>query len=70
MTGWRIGYIAAPQWIADACIKLQGQYTSGACAISQMASAAALTETQEPSLKMKDTFMKRRDLVVKFVQRN
>ena len=68
MTGWRIGYIAAPQWIADACNKLQGQYTSGACAISQMASAAALTETQEPSLEMKKVFKRRRDLVVKLAK--
>ncbi|WP_075590653.1 pyridoxal phosphate-dependent aminotransferase [Labilibacter marinus] len=68
MTGWRIGYIAAPQWLADACIKLQGQYTSGACSIAQVASAAALTETQEPSLKMKEVFLRRRDLVVKMAQ--
>ncbi len=65
MTGWRIGYIAGPQWIADACNKLQGQYTSGACAISQMASVAALTQTQEPSMQMRETFLRRRDLVVK-----
>ncbi len=64
MTGWRIGYIAGPQWIADACNKLQGQYTSGACAISQMASVAALTGSQEPSVMMKASFLKRRDLVV------
>ncbi len=68
MTGWRIGYMAAPQWIADACNKLQGQYTSGACSISQMASAAALNETQEPSMKMKEVFKRRRDLVVKKAQ--
>ncbi len=64
MTGYRIGYIAAPQWIADACNKLQGQYTSGPCAISQMASVAALTGTQEPSHQMKEVFLRRRDLVV------
>ncbi len=68
MTGWRIGYLAAPQWIADACNKLQGQYTSGACSISQMASAAALNETQEPSVKMKEVFKRRRDLVVKLAK--
>ncbi|TLX73301.1 pyridoxal phosphate-dependent aminotransferase [Labilibacter sediminis] len=68
MTGWRIGYIAAPQWIADACNKLQGQYTSGACSISQMASAEALTGTQEPSEMMKETFLRRRDLVVKMAR--
>ncbi len=68
MTGWRIGYIAGPQWVADACNKLQGQYTSGACAISQMASVAALTGTQEPSVMMKESFHKRRDLVVKLAK--
>ncbi|MCW3807604.1 pyridoxal phosphate-dependent aminotransferase [Plebeiibacterium marinum] len=68
MTGWRIGYIAAPQWIADACNKLQGQYTSGACSISQMASVAALTGTQQPSFKMKEVFIRRRDLVVKMAK--
>ncbi len=68
MTGWRIGYLAAPQWIADACNKLQGQYTSGACSISQMASVAALNETQEPSMKMKEVFLRRRDLVVKLAK--
>ncbi len=68
MTGWRIGYIAGPQWIADACNKLQGQYTSGACAISQMASVAALTGPQEPSVMMKESFLKRRDLVVKLAR--
>jgi aspartate aminotransferase len=68
MTGWRIGYIAGPQWVADACNKLQGQYTSGACSISQMASVAALTETQEPSELMRQTFLRRRDLVVKMAR--
>ncbi len=68
MTGYRIGYIAAPQWIADACNKLQGQYTSGACAISQMASIAALTGPQEPSYQMKDVFLRRRNLVVQLAK--
>lgn len=68
MTGWRIGYIAAPQWIADACTKLQGQYTSGACSISQMASVAALVETQEPALKMKEVFLRRKNLVLKMAK--
>ncbi len=68
MTGWRIGYVAAPQWIADACNKLQGQFTSGACSISQIASAAALTETQEPSKEMTKVFLRRRDLVVKMAK--
>ena len=68
MTGWRIGYMAAPQAIADACVKLQGQYTSGACAVSQVASVAALTQTQAPSQKMKEVFLRRRDLVVKLAR--
>jgi aspartate aminotransferase len=68
MTGWRIGYIAAPMWIADACNKLQGQYTSGACSISQMASVAALCGTQEPSMKMRDVFLRRRNLVMKMAR--
>lgn len=68
MTGWRIGYLAAPQSIADACVRLQGQYTSGACAVSQVASAAALTQTQKPSLEMKEVFLRRRDLVVKMAR--
>ncbi len=68
MTGWRIGYMAAPQWIADACNKLQGQYTSGACSVSQMASVAALNDTQEPSLAMKQVFLRRRNLVVKLAR--
>jgi len=68
MTGWRIGYIAGPQWVADACNKLQGQYTSGACSISQMASAEALAGTQDPSYKMKEVFQRRRDLVVRLAK--
>ncbi len=68
MTGWRIGYIAAPQAIADACNKMQGQFTSGAGSISQMASVAALNETQEPSVEMTKSFLRRRDLVVKLAK--
>jgi aspartate aminotransferase len=64
MTGWRIGYIAAPQWIASACNKLQGQYTSGTCAVAQMAAKAALDGGLESSLQMLDVFRRRRDLVV------
>jgi len=64
MTGWRIGYVAAPQWIASACNKLQGQYTSGTCAVAQMAAKAALDGGLESSLKMLEVFRRRRDLVV------
>ncbi len=63
MTGWRIGFIAAPLWIAKACVKLQGQFTSGACAVAQMAALAAYTGPIEPSLIMKKAFQERRDLV-------
>jgi aspartate aminotransferase len=65
MTGWRLGYIAAPQWIANACIKLQGQYTSATCAVTQMAAVAALNGGIEPSRLMVDAFKRRRDLVVR-----
>jgi len=64
MTGWRIGYIAAPQWIAKACEKLQGQYTSSASSISQYAAIAALNGTQEPTNMMREAFKRRRDLIV------
>ncbi len=67
MTGWRIGYIAAPQVIADACSKLQGQYTSGAGTISQMAALEAIRTPPGASQEIKDmvnAFHKRRDLLV------
>ncbi|SHJ18579.1 aspartate aminotransferase [Arenibacter nanhaiticus] len=64
MTGWRIGYIGAPEWIAKACTKFQGQITSGANAIAQRATIAAL-EAPVSSIKyMIDEFHKRRDLVL------
>jgi aspartate aminotransferase len=68
MTGWRIGYIAAPQLIADACSKLQGQYTSGAGTISQMAALEAVNTVpakSEDIKKMVTAFRERRDLLVK-----
>lgn len=64
MTGWRLGYIGAPQWIADACIKMQGQFTSGANAFSQMAGAYALSADMSPTEEMKAAFLKRRDLMI------
>jgi aspartate aminotransferase len=67
MTGWRLGYIAAPQWIADACIKMQGQFTSGAASFSQKAAAYALLSDMTPSFKMTEEFHKRRDLFVKLL---
>ncbi|MFO7617480.1 MAG: pyridoxal phosphate-dependent aminotransferase [Bacteroidales bacterium] len=64
MTGWRIGYLAAPLWLAKACQKLQGQYTSGANTIAQKASIAALMGDQSVITVMVDEFRSRRDRVV------
>ncbi len=64
MTGWRIGYCAAPLWIAKAVSKLQGQYTSGASSIAQKAAEAAYTGSQECVAEMNRAFQRRRDLVV------
>jgi len=64
MTGWRIGYIGAPVWLAKACNKLQGQFTSGVCSIAQRAALAALQGTGESQRIMRDAFLRRRDLVV------
>ena len=68
MTGWRIGYIAAPKWIAKACNKIQGQLTSGASSISQMASVAALNIESSSISEMVTAFKRRRDLVVKLAR--
>ena len=65
MTGWRIGYCAAPQWLAKAVTKLQGQYTSNASSIAQKAAEAAYTGSQECIAEMNKAFERRRDLVVK-----
>lgn len=67
MTGWRIGYIAAPQWIASACNMLQGQYTSGPCSISQKAAEEALNGSQECVEQMRLAFQKRRNLIVRLI---
>ncbi len=64
MTGWRLGYMAAPKWIADSCIKLQGQYTSGASSISQKAAIAALQGDNIYTMGMNQAFKERRDLIV------
>lgn len=64
MTGWRLGYMGAPQWIAKACAKIQGQFTSGATAFGQMAGAHALTSDMEPTHKMKAAFLQRRDMMI------
>lgn len=63
MTGWRLGYIGAPVWLAKACEKMQGQFTSGTCSIAQKAGEAALMTSLEPTFKMVTEFKKRRDLV-------
>ena len=64
MTGWRIGYIAAPQWIAAACTKLQGQFTSGASGISQKATEHAMNGGGGLAADMKAAFLKRRDFMI------
>lgn len=63
MTGWRVGYIAAPKWIADGCNKVQGQITSANCSIAQRAALAAITGDIEPTNKMVEEYRKRRDIV-------
>ena len=68
MTGWRIGFIAGPEWIVKAVNKLQGQYTSGPCSVSQKAAEAAYTGTQEPVEAMRQAFERRRDLIVKLAK--
>lgn len=67
MTGWRIGYIAAPEWIVKGCNKLQGQYTSGPCSVSQRAALEAYTASQECVGQMQKAFQRRRDLIVELV---
>ena len=68
MTGWRIGWIAAPKWIASACGTLQGQYTSGACSVAQKATEAAYTGDQSCVETMRAAFERRRNLVVELVR--
>ena len=64
MTGWRLGWVAAPEWIVKGMNKLQGQYTSGTCDVSQMAALAAYTSPQEAREAMRQAFERRRDLIV------
>ena len=68
MTGWRIGYLAAAEWIVKGCNKLQGQYTSGPCSVSQIASVEAYVGSQEPVAEMQKAFQRRRDLIVKLAK--
>ena len=68
MTGWRIGYIAAPEWIVKGCNKLQGQYTSGPCSVSQKAAEFAYISDQQCVEDMRQAFERRRDLIVKLAK--
>lgn len=64
MTGWRIGFAAGEEWVIKACNKLQGQYTSGPCSVSQMAAAAAFAGPQECVETMRRAFKRRKNLIV------
>ena len=68
MTGWRIGFVAGPEWLVKAINKLQGQYTSGPCSVSQKAAEAAYTGTQAPVKEMQQAFERRRDLIVRLAK--
>lgn len=68
MTGWRIGFTASPEWIAKACSKLQGQYTSGPCSVSQMAATAAFAGDQACVEEMRKAFERRKDLIVRLAK--
>ncbi|HKL95719.1 MAG TPA: pyridoxal phosphate-dependent aminotransferase [Paludibacteraceae bacterium] len=68
MTGWRLGWLAAPLWLAKACVKLQGQYTSGPSSIAQKAAEAAYTGDQSCIADMRNAFERRRQLVVGLVK--
>ena len=68
MTGWRIGYMAAPEWIVKGCNKLQGQYTSGPCSVSQKAAEAAYVLSQDCVEEMRMAFERRRNLIVELAK--
>jgi len=68
MTGWRLGWVAAPEWIVKGINKLQGQYTSGTCDVSQMAALAAYEGPQQCVEDMRKAFERRRDLIVKLAK--
>jgi len=67
MTGWRIGYIGAPLWLAKACNKLQGQFTSGVCSIAQRAALAAVSSQSDSKERMREAFLRRRDLICRLL---
>ncbi|MBR5351058.1 MAG: pyridoxal phosphate-dependent aminotransferase [Prevotella sp.] len=68
MTGWRIGFMAAPEWIVKGCNKLQGQYTSGPCSVSQKAALEAYIASQACVEEMRQAFERRRNLIVKLAK--
>ena len=68
MTGWRIGFLAGPDWIVKACNKLQGQYTSGPCSVSQVAATEAFAGPQDCVEEMRQAFERRKNLIVEFTK--
>jgi len=68
MTGWRLGYMGAPKYIADACSKIQGQVTSGAASFSQKAGAVALMSDMGPTEAMREAFRERRDIILSLLE--
>ncbi len=68
MTGWRLGYMGAPKYVADACAKIQGQVTSGAASFSQKAGAVALMSDMAPTEAMREAFRERRDIVISMLE--
>lgn len=68
MTGWRVGYIGAPKWIADGCNKIQGQLTSANCSIAQRAALAAINSDLSPTNAMVEAYKKRRELVYELLK--
>lgn len=68
MTGWRLGYIGAPKWIADACTKIQGQFTSGAAAFSQKAAVEAISGDLSTTHDMREAFLHRRDVMIELLR--
>ncbi|HNP18952.1 MAG TPA: pyridoxal phosphate-dependent aminotransferase [Fulvivirga sp.] len=67
MTGWRVGYIGAPKWIAQGCTKMQGQLTSANCSIAQRAALTAITGDLTPTREMTAAYLQRRELVFKLL---
>jgi len=67
MTGWRLGYMASPQWIAAACTKIQGQFTSGASSFGQYAAAVALDSDLGPTLEMTKEFERRKHMMIELL---